>query len=61
MRWEVLAGVLLGVAGLAVLGLLTLRLWRQVRTLGREVAAAGERIAAASDALQNAAPRRPSA
>jgi len=56
--WWVLSGVLLGGAGLAVLGALTLRLWRQVRRLGREVAAASARINAASADLERAAPRR---
>jgi hypothetical protein len=50
--------VALGVASIVVLGLLTLRLWRQVRQLGREVAAAGERVALATEALDAAAPRR---
>ena len=36
--------VSVGVVSLAILGFLTLRLWRQVRQLGRDVAAAGERI-----------------
>ncbi|MBV9292494.1 MAG: hypothetical protein JO222_08585 [Frankiales bacterium] len=46
--------VSVGVVSLAILGFLTLRLWRQVRQFGREVAAAGERLARASDALQQA-------
>ena len=45
-----------GVVSLVVLGLLTLRLWRQVRQFGRDVAAAGDRIARASDELQRVAP-----
>ena len=57
MLWWVLTGVLLGVAGLAVLGALTLRLWRQVRRLGGEVSAAAERIAAATDELSRVTPR----
>ena len=56
MLWWVLFGVLLGAAGIVVLGLLTLRLWRQVRQVGREVAAAGARIAAANDELARARP-----
>jgi hypothetical protein len=56
--WWVLFGVLLGAAGIVVLGLLTLRLWRQVRQLGRDVAAAGARVAAANDELSRAAPRQ---
>jgi hypothetical protein len=54
--WWVLLAVVLGVVGLVVLGLFTLRLWRQVRQFGRDVAAAGDRIARASDELQRAAP-----
>jgi hypothetical protein len=54
--WWILIAVVLAVAGLAILGAFTLRLWRQVRQLGRDVAAAGERIARASDDLQRAAP-----
>ena len=46
----------IGAAGLGVLAALTVRLWRQVRQLGREVAAASARIAAAGDELQRAAP-----
>jgi len=42
--WWALLYVAIGVVSIAVLGLLTLRLWRQVRQLGREVAAAGERV-----------------
>jgi hypothetical protein len=45
-----------GVMSLVVLGLLTLRLWRQVRQFGRDVAAAGDRIARASEELQRVAP-----
>ena len=42
-----------------VLALLTLRLWRQVRQLGREVAAAGERVNRAMIELdQLSTPRR---
>ena len=52
----VIGAVLLLVAGLAVLGAFTYRLWRQVRQLGREVAAASDRIARASDELQRVAP-----
>jgi len=56
--WWVLFGVLLGAAGLGVLAALTVRLYRQVRRLGRDVAAAGARLAAATDELQRTAPRR---
>jgi len=54
--WWVIGAVVLLVAGLAVLAAFALRLWRQVRQLGRDVAAAGDRIARASDELQRAAP-----
>ena len=58
MLWWVLFGVVLGAAGIGVLAALTLRLYRQVRRLGRDVAAAGARIAAVTDELQRASPRR---
>jgi hypothetical protein len=54
----VLLFVGLGVLGLGVLAALALRLWRQVRRLGRDVAAASARLAAAGDELQRAAPPR---
>ena len=54
----VLFGVVLGAAGIAVLGLLTVRLYRQVRRLGREVSAAGARISNLTEEMQRAAPRR---
>ena len=57
MLWVLLA-VLLGAAGIGVLAALTVRLYRQVRRLGRDVAAAGARIAAVSDELQRSAPGR---
>jgi hypothetical protein len=57
LLWVLLA-VAVGLAGLGVLALLTLRLWRQVRALGRQIAAAGERLAAAGNAVQSAAPPR---
>ncbi|HVS68565.1 MAG TPA: hypothetical protein VHE56_08445 [Mycobacteriales bacterium] len=41
----------MGVLGIAVLGAVAFRLFRQVRSLARDVKAAGERIAAASDQL----------
>jgi hypothetical protein len=50
--WWVLSAVLLGAAGIGVLATLTLRLYHQVRRLGRDVAAAGARIAAVTDDLQ---------
>jgi hypothetical protein len=46
----------LAVIGLAVLGVLTLRLWHQVRDFGRTVGAAGARIAQASEELSRVAP-----
>jgi hypothetical protein len=54
----VLFGVLLGAAGIAVLAALTIRLYRQVRQLGRDVSAAGARIATVTAEMQHAAPRR---
>jgi hypothetical protein len=47
----VLFYVAIAVAGLAVLALMTLRLYRQVRQFARDVGAAGERIAKASKGL----------
>jgi hypothetical protein len=44
---------------IAVLGLLTWRLWRQVRQFGRDVAAAGERIGRAAEEVQRLAPPAP--
>jgi threonine/homoserine/homoserine lactone efflux protein len=52
----VLLGVLLGAAGIAVLGWFALRLWRQVRELGRDVAAAAERIESATAAIPELRP-----
>ena len=51
MFWVALF-VSLGVLSVAVLGLLTWRLWGQVRQFGRDVAAAGERINRASEEFQ---------
>lgn len=56
MLFWVLLFVGLGVLGLGILAALTVRLWRQVRQLGREVSAASSRLAAASDELQHTAP-----
>jgi len=56
--WWVLIGVLLGAVGIGVLAVLTVRLYRQVRRLGRDVAAAGARIAAVTDELERASPGR---
>jgi len=50
--WWVLLYVALGVLSIAVLGLLTLRLWRQVRQLGRDVSAAGDRINSAMTEIE---------
>jgi hypothetical protein len=50
--WIVLyAGI--AVIGLAVLALLSFRLWRQVRQFGRDVSAAGAKITAVTDQLAN--------
>jgi hypothetical protein len=46
----------LAVLGLAVLALLSLRLWRQVRQFGRDVSAAGAKIAAVTDELAKISP-----
>jgi hypothetical protein len=54
--WWVIGAVVLFVAGLGVLAAFAIRLWRQVRQLGRDVAAAGDRLARASDELQRAVP-----
>jgi hypothetical protein len=44
------------VLGLVVLGLLTFRLWKQVRQFAREVAAAGSKISKVSDELAKVSP-----
>ena len=54
--WLVFLLVGVGVLGLVVLALFTLRLWRQVRQLGRDVAAAGDRVSRAAAALEQVAP-----
>ncbi len=46
--------VALALAGLAVLGALSLRLWRQVRLLAHDLRAAGERLSGAVAALEQA-------
>ena len=46
----------IAILGLAVLGILTMRLWRQVRDFGREVSAAGAKIAELTDELSRIAP-----
>jgi hypothetical protein len=48
----------IGVLGLAVLGALTVRLWRQVREFGRAVGAAGAKISALNDELARVSPPR---
>jgi hypothetical protein len=45
-----------GVVSIALLGLLTWRLWRQVRQFSRDVAAAGERIGRATEEMQRISP-----
>jgi hypothetical protein len=45
-----------GVASIVFLGLMTWRLWRQVRQFSRDVTAAGERISRASEELQRISP-----
>jgi hypothetical protein len=50
--WWVVLYVALGVLSIAGLALLTLRLWRQLRQLGRDVAAAGERINSAMSEIE---------
>jgi hypothetical protein len=52
----VLLGVVLGAGGIAVLAAFTVRLWRQVRRLGRDVAAASDRLARAADELSRVTP-----
>jgi hypothetical protein len=56
--WWVVLYVVLGVLSIVVLALLTLRLWRQVRQLGRDVAAAGERVNAVMTELDQISPPR---
>jgi hypothetical protein len=46
----------IAVLGLAVLGVLAIRLWRQVREFGREVGAAGAKIATLTDELNRVTP-----
>lgn len=55
MPWIVLwVGV--AVLGLVILGLLTFRLWKQVRQFGRDVAAAGAKITKGTDELAKVSP-----
>ncbi len=49
--WPVLAAVALATAGLLVLGVLAIRLWRDAAVLAREVDAAARALAAASGEL----------
>ena len=56
--WWVLFYVGLGIAGIAVLLAFTVRLWRQVRTLGRTVSEASRKIGEASAALEQASTER---
>jgi uncharacterized membrane protein len=46
----------LAVLGLAVLAVLTVRLWHQVRQFGRDVSAAGAKISAVTDELAKISP-----
>ena len=55
MVWVALF-VPVGLVSVALLGLVTWRLWRQVRQLGRDVSAASERINRASEELQRISP-----
>jgi len=55
MAW-VGVDIAIAVVGLLILALLTFRLWRQVRQLGRDVSAAGSRIATASEELARITP-----
>jgi hypothetical protein len=55
MFWVALF-VPVGLVSVALLGLVSWRLWRQVRQLGRDVSAASERIGRASEELQRISP-----
>ena len=46
----------IGVLGLAVLTVLTIRLWHQVRDFGRQVGAASTKISELTDELSRVAP-----
>ncbi|MFI2188370.1 hypothetical protein [Streptomyces sioyaensis] len=54
MLWPMIA-IALGFAGLAVLGVLAVRVFAEVRRLARQVGAASERIQRASADLERAA------
>jgi hypothetical protein len=56
MFWPMLA-VALGFCGIAVLGVLAIRVFLEVRRLGRQVAYASDRINRASEDLELAANR----
>jgi hypothetical protein len=46
----------IAVLGLAVLALLTVRLWRQVKAFARDVSAAGAKLTAITDELAKVSP-----
>jgi hypothetical protein len=52
--WWVILYVAIGVVSIAVLGALALRLWRQVRQLGRDISAASDRLNTALSDLDRA-------
>ncbi|MGW6536986.1 hypothetical protein ACWGBV_31595 [Streptomyces sp. NPDC055051] len=54
MFWPMLA-ITLGFLGLAVLGVLAVKVYLEVRRLGRQVAVTTQRIQRAADDLENAA------
>jgi len=57
--WWVVLYVALGVLSIVVLAALTVRLWRQVRRLGREIAVANDRLARVAGELEQITqPRR---
>jgi hypothetical protein len=54
--WWIAFYVGIAVLGLAVLAVVSVRLWHQVRDFGREVSAAGVKIAAVNDELARITP-----
>ncbi|RWZ75927.1 hypothetical protein EQK42_11175, partial [Streptomyces albidoflavus] len=58
MVWPMVA-VVLGFAGLAVLGVLAVRVFLEVRRLARQVAETSSRINTAAEKLERAATRLP--
>ena len=57
--WWVVLYVALGVLSIVVLAALSVRLWRQVRQLGREIAVANDRLARVAGELEQITqPRR---